>query len=68
MGKNKKNIRECIREKGYKIKALAALVSLSPTHFSKKIDTPWKLTIEELITIARALQVDYTSLDIGMDF
>ena len=67
MRNDKKNIKVCIQEKGFKLKSIAKKVGVTPQHFSKKLKTPWKFTIEELIKIANSIGEDYTNFEIGID-
>ena len=67
MRKNKKDIKKCIQEKGFKIKAIAKKIGMTPQHFGKKLKTPWKFTMEELTKIADAIGEDYINFDIGIN-
>lgn len=62
----KLDIRECIVNKGFKLKAVAKSIGMTPQHFSKKLKTPWKFTMEELIIIGKTINEDYTNFDIGL--
>ena len=67
MSITKKNIKNCIKEKGFKMKFVAKSIGMTPEHFGKKIKTPWKFTVEELILIGKTINEDYANFDIGLD-
>jgi transcriptional regulator with XRE-family HTH domain len=67
MRNNKKNIRQCIKEKGVKMKYIAKMIGITPQHFGKKLKTPWKFTVAELIKIADILDEKYSNFDIGIN-
>lgn len=66
MRNDKKNIKVCIQEKGFKLKSIAKKIGMTPQHFSKKLKTPWKFTMEELVLIGKAINEDYSNFDIGI--